>query len=89
MNQRSVSDCVLFLSWFIPQSKSEAIPSLCFGYKNKTTCKSISFWQVDIVHKLIIFKITPKDFLFKLRTKYTVCLEYSSLQRFILDILYT
>lgn len=55
-----------------PKSKSEAVSSSCFGYKNKTTWKSISFWQVDIVHKLILFKLTPNDFLFKLKTKYTV-----------------
>lgn len=55
----------------LPKSKSEAISS-CFGYKNKTTWKSISFWQVDIVHKLIIFKLTPNNFLFKSKTKYTV-----------------
>lgn len=56
----------------LPKSKSEAISSSCFGYKNKTTWKSISFWQVDIVHKLILFKLTPNNFLFKSKTKYTV-----------------
>lgn len=56
-----------------PKSKSEAVSSSsCFGYKNKTTWKSISFWQVDIVHKLILFKWTPNNILFKSKTKYTV-----------------
>lgn len=59
---------LLFVAY--PKSKSEAISSSCFGYKNKTTWKSISFWQVDIVHKLIIFKLTPNDFRFKLKPKY-------------------
>lgn len=56
----------------LPKSKSEAISSSYFGYKNKTTWKSISFWQVDIVHKLILFKLTPNNFLFKSKTRYTV-----------------
>lgn len=56
----------------LPKSKPEAISLSCFGYKNKTTWKSISFWQVDIVHKLILFKLTPNNFLFKSKTKYTV-----------------
>lgn len=90
MNQHSVSQSVSSSSsWFILNLNQKPFPPRVLAIKNKTTWKSISFWQVDIVHKWIhvFFKLTPNDFLFKWNILYVW--STSSLQRFILDVLYT